>query len=105
LRIPHFLGLHGLQALPLLGLLLTALASRFPVLRAERTRIRLLMVGAAGYGGLIALVTWQALRGQSIVHPDVRTLAASGALVMAVVVSTAIVLTARGPKSPAARRP
>jgi hypothetical protein len=105
LRIPHFLGLHGLQALPLLGLLLTALASRFPVLRAERTRIRLLMVGAAGYGGLIALVTWQALRGQSIVHPDVRTLAASGALVVAVVVSTAIVLGARRPKSPAARRP
>jgi hypothetical protein len=45
------------------------------------------------------------LRGQSIVHPDVRTLAAFGALVVAVVVSTAIVLGAQGPKSPAARRP
>jgi hypothetical protein len=52
------------------------------VLRAERTRVRLLIVGAAGYAGLIALVTWQALRGRSIVHPDVRTLAAATALVV-----------------------
>ncbi len=95
LRIPHFLGLHGLQALPLLCLLLTAVAGRFPSLRAERTRIRLLMVGAGGYAGLIALVTWQALRGQSLVHPDVRTLAAFGVLVVAVAVGTAVVLTAR----------
>jgi hypothetical protein len=104
LRIPHFVGLHGLQALPLLGLLLTTLAGRFPVLRAERTRIRLLMVGAAGYTGLIALVTWQALRGQSIAHPDVRTLATSAALVVGVTIGSVIVLRCSDPSGRLGRK-
>jgi hypothetical protein len=92
LRIPHFVGLHGLQALPLLGLLLTALAGRFPALRPAAVRLRLLVVGAIGYAGLIGLVLWQAERGQSIAHPDWRTLTAAGALAAAVGASTAIVL-------------
>lgn len=67
------------------------------MLRAERTRIRLLIVGAAGYAGLIALVTWQALRGRSIVHPDVRTLAAATALVVGVTISSVLVLRRSDP--------
>lgn len=95
LRIPHFVGLHGLQALPLLGLLLTALGDRFPALRDERVRIRLLVVGAVGYAWLIGLVLWQALRGQSIAHPDWRTLAMFGLLVAVVGVSATVVVRAR----------
>lgn len=92
LRIPHFVGLHGLQALPLLGLLLAWLGHRFPMLRDEATRIRLVMVAAVGYAGLIGLVLWQALRGQSIAHPDMRTLAAFGLLVSVVAGGTGLTL-------------
>lgn len=76
LRIPHFVGMHALQLLPLFAMLLAALAGRFPVLRDELARRRLIRVVGLGYAGLLAIVTWQALRGQSIVHPDGWTLLA-----------------------------
>jgi hypothetical protein len=66
LRVPHFLGLHGVQVIPLLGWL---------VLR-RRKQARLAFVAAASYITLIAILTWQALRGQSVVHPDAATLLA-----------------------------
>jgi len=56
LRIPHFVGMHALQALPLLAIALAALAPRFPRLRDDVVRARLVLIGAAGYAGLIALV-------------------------------------------------
>ncbi|SEF35920.1 hypothetical protein SAMN05421837_10977 [Amycolatopsis pretoriensis] len=84
LRIPHFVGMHALQVLPLLAIALAALAPRFARLRDDAVRARLVLVGAAGYAGLTALVTWQALRAQSIVHPDAATLGAAAALVAAV---------------------
>jgi hypothetical protein len=43
------------------------------------------------------LATWQALRGRSIVHPDVRTLAAATALVVGVTISSALVLRRSDP--------
>ncbi|EOD60816.1 hypothetical protein H480_40725, partial [Amycolatopsis vancoresmycina DSM 44592] len=67
-----------------LAIALAALARRFPRLRADGVRARLVLVGAAGYAGLTALVTWQALRAQSIVHPDAVTLWAFALLVAAV---------------------
>ncbi|MFJ7210197.1 hypothetical protein [Amycolatopsis sp. NPDC098790] len=88
LRIPHFVGMHALQALPLLAIALAALAPRFARLRDDAVRARLVLVGAAGYAGLTALVTWQALRAQSIVHPDATTLGAFAALVAAVGLSS-----------------
>ncbi|MFB9689757.1 hypothetical protein [Amycolatopsis plumensis] len=84
LRIPHFVGMHALQALPLLAIALVALAARFPRLRDDVVRARLVLIGAAGYAGLIALVTWQALRAQPIVHPDAATLGAFAVLAAAV---------------------
>ncbi|UOZ09865.1 hypothetical protein [Amycolatopsis sp. WQ 127309] len=84
LRIPHFVGMHALQALPLLAIALLALTSRFPRLRDDVVRARLVLIGAAGYTGLIGLVTWQALRAQSIVHPDAVTLGAAATLAAAV---------------------
>ena len=86
LRIPHFVGMHVLQLLPLLAIALAALASRFPRLRDDVVRARLVLVGAAGYAGLIALVTWQALRAQSIVRPDALTLGVFALLVAGVAV-------------------
>ncbi|GHC92636.1 hypothetical protein GCM10007079_41060 [Nocardiopsis terrae] len=80
LRVGHFLGIHGLQVMVLLVLVLGVLSARFPRLRDDGTRRRLVAVVGAAYTGLTALTVWQALRGQSVVSPDALTLAAGGAV-------------------------
>lgn len=92
LRIPHFVGMHALQALPLFLLLLGVLARWFPRLRAERVRARLVLIAGLGYAGVVALVTWQAERGQSLIHPDSLTLGVFAALVVAVGSASAFAL-------------
>ncbi|WP_069388053.1 hypothetical protein [Cellulosimicrobium cellulans] len=82
LRVPHFVGMHALQALPLVALGLRASGRRWTALSGEGVRTRLVLVAAALYTGLTALVTWQALRGQPLLEPDGATLAAAGALVL-----------------------
>ncbi|MGB3444360.1 MAG: hypothetical protein WBA97_36940 [Actinophytocola sp.] len=89
LRIPHFLGMHALQLLPLLAIALTLFATRLPLLRSEAVRVRLVFVAAAGFAGLLTLVAWQAFRGQPLIAPDGWTLAALGLLVIGVTVGTA----------------
>ncbi len=68
IRVPHFVGLHAMQALPLLALALRR--------RRDTTQIRLAIVGAAGYLSLFALLLWQALRGESFVQPGGLTVVA-----------------------------
>ncbi|MFD4340906.1 hypothetical protein ACFWPP_27460 [Streptomyces anulatus] len=84
LRAPHFVGMHALQLLPLLLIALVLLAPRFARLRDAGARLRLVRVAVGGYAALVALITWQALRGQPLIHPDGATLAAAGALLAAV---------------------
>lgn len=92
LRIGHFVGLHALQALPLLAMLLNRfLGGRLD----ERTRARLLLVAGAAYGAATLLLTWQALRGQPLLRPDALTMAVAVALVAATATATGAVL-ARG---------
>lgn len=55
LRIAHFLGLHSLQVVPLLGWWLSR--------RLPRRAVLLTWLGAAAYAGLVALLFQQALRG------------------------------------------
>jgi len=83
LRIGHFIGIHALQVLPLLGWLLAFLPAFGNLL--ERQKVRLLWLVALGYLGVMLLVTLQALRGQSIVAPDTLTLALGGSLVILMV--------------------
>ncbi|HEV2199997.1 MAG TPA: hypothetical protein VGR73_09250 [Bryobacteraceae bacterium] len=80
LRIPHFFGLHALQILPFLGWLI--LRYRGPT--------RLLFTAAAAYLALIGILTWQALRGQSVVEPDAATLAAFAIWAMVTAAAAAI---------------
>jgi hypothetical protein len=80
LRIPHFVGIHALQALPLLAMLLAAATRRVPRLADTTVRARLVLVAAGAYAALTALVTWQALRGQSLIDPDQWTLTALGTI-------------------------
>lgn len=48
--------MHALQALPLLALVLSGLAGRFPGLRSHAVRTRLVLVPGGAYAGLTALV-------------------------------------------------
>jgi hypothetical protein len=64
LRVPHFVGLHGIQALGL-----------FAFFFASPRRVRLVLAAASSYIALFAVLLWQALRGQSILQPDTVTLA------------------------------
>ncbi|MFD1930291.1 hypothetical protein ACFSKW_02260 [Nonomuraea mangrovi] len=73
LRVPHFIGLHSIQVFVLAVLALTALAARIGWLRGERVRAQLIGVVILGYTALFAITAWQALRGQSLVHPDAAT--------------------------------
>jgi hypothetical protein len=90
LRIPHFLGMHALQLLPLLAIALTLLSTRWPALRSELVRVRLVFVAAAGFTGVLALVAWQAFRGQPLIAPDGWTLAALGLLTAGVTVGVSL---------------
>ncbi|TNC21018.1 hypothetical protein [Amycolatopsis alkalitolerans] len=99
LRIPHFVGIHALQVVPLLALALALLARRIPLLRDGSARVRLVFVAAAGYAGLTGLALWQALRGQPLIHPDRLTAVVFFTVVAAVLVAAVAVVTrpARAP--------
>ncbi len=67
-RVPHFLGLHALQLLPLVAGLLWR--RRID----DARRARLVVVAGGSYATFVVIVLWQALRGQSLVSPDALTL-------------------------------
>ncbi|SHF78095.1 hypothetical protein SAMN05443575_0881 [Jatrophihabitans endophyticus] len=90
LRIPHFVGLHTLQALPLLALVLTLLPTTARL--TEATHVRLVLIGAGGWAGLFGVSLWQALRGQPVTAPDALTLTVLGVVLAAVVAATAVAL-------------
>ena len=89
LRVAHFVGLHGLQILPLLGL---ALVRFGPPWVPMRDRSRLVGVAAAFWMAMTLLLTWQALRGQPLIAPDALTLSALGLLITMLAVAIAAVL-------------
>jgi hypothetical protein len=96
LRVAHFMGLHALQVLPLLALALRRTRSS----RAQR--VRLIATLAGSYVGLVGIVLWQALRGQSLLAPDARTL---GAFCAWAALSAALIVSALGRRAlPASTR-
>jgi hypothetical protein len=92
LRVPHFLGMHALQALPLFVIGLELLARRLGVLRSGRVRLHLVALAAVGIAGVVAISTWQALRGQSIVAPDALTVGVGVGLAVVLGVVAVVVL-------------
>jgi hypothetical protein len=70
LRVPHFIGLHALQVLPIFVWLL----ARRNVDVARRARLA--VVAGGGYAALFLIMIWQALRGQALISPDAVTLTA-----------------------------
>jgi len=92
LRVPHFFGLHAMQVLPLLGGVLGLAWARRRL--SERQRLALAWIAGLAYLGLVALLTWQALRGQSIVAPDALTLAAFAVLAGSAALAVSLTLLA-----------
>ncbi|MDJ0335793.1 hypothetical protein QMG83_11210 [Salinibacterium sp. G-O1] len=88
LRIPHFVGMHALQVLPIFLITLELLSRRMPRLSSPQVRLRLVRVAVVAYAATVTVVTWQALAGQSIVAP------AGPILVAGVTVTAATVLLA-----------
>lgn len=66
LRVAHFLGMHGLQVLPLLAWWI----ARRRFAPDDRSQRNLIFAMAASYLALFGLILWQAFRGQSIAQPD-----------------------------------
>tara|TARA_B110000977_G_scaffold5842_1_gene8224 strand:+ start:3098 stop:3874 length:777 start_codon:yes stop_codon:yes gene_type:complete len=64
LRVSHFFGLHALQVLPLLALVLSALIVNYAA------RVAILRGFAVGYGMLIVITYVQALSGESLRTPQ-----------------------------------
>ena len=93
LRIPHFVGLHALQVLPLLGILLTRVGRALSL----RRRTTLTWIGSLGYLGLVITLTAQALRGQALFAPDALTLTTW--IGLGVLMTLSVVVTVLGPRS------
>lgn len=91
LRIPHFVGMHALQALLLWNFVL-GLAPRLAAVRPSLVRI-----GAAGFAGLLVILTVQAYRGQPLLRPDSWTLAALAVLAAALLAAAVVVFRRRTP--------
>ena len=68
-RVPHFIGLHAVQALALIAIGLRRWR------RPETIRVRALLAAAASYASLFFVLLVEALRGQSVVAPDATALA------------------------------
>jgi hypothetical protein len=92
LRVPHFVGMHALQLVPLTALLLELGARRIPLLRSTATRLGLLWITVMSYLGALALLTAQALAGQSVVRPDAAFTTWGLALLAAASIAAAVVL-------------
>jgi hypothetical protein len=69
-RVPHFVGLHAIQALGLVAVGLRRWR------RSAAARTRAVLAAAASYASLFLLLLWQALRGQSVAAPDATARAA-----------------------------
>ena len=85
LRVPHFVGLHAMQALPLVALLL---AHRF----SRQLRLRLVLIAAASYAALYVMLLIQALRGLPLVAPDATAITQLGAWAVGTAIAAGVVL-------------
>jgi hypothetical protein len=90
LRVPHFLGLHAMQALPLIALL-----GRRRLTGGALTR--LMFVSAAGYVSLFVILMWQAFQGQSVVSPNASTITVLAVWLVLTVVAARLAVLPRRP--------
>ena len=92
LRIPHFVGMHALQLIPLAALIPELLMKRMPALRPERTRVAIVVTLTALYSGILLLLTLQALAGESIVRPSTLTITVAALLYLSAACAITVIL-------------
>lgn len=92
LRVGHFFGLHAMQALPFFAWFVARRRNWFAYFK-EIHRLALVCTVGFAYLGLVLLLVWQALRGQSVIHPDVQTLTV-GIVLLALTGISALVIVA-----------
>jgi hypothetical protein len=63
------------------------------MLRDDGVRLRLVWLCGAFYAGWVALLTWQALRGQPLLEPDTWTLVAVGCLTLTATLASSWILS------------
>jgi hypothetical protein len=68
LRVPHFIGLHALQVLTVVAVLLSSVQIRPTV------RVRMTITAGISYAALYVILLTQALRGMPLAAPDSTTL-------------------------------
>lgn len=93
LRIPHFVGMHALQLIPLIAIGLELLSRRVQPLRSDAVRTRIVWVSIALTLGVLSVLTVQALAGESIVRPSAPTIATSAALFLAAAIVVVLAMT------------
>jgi hypothetical protein len=86
LRVPHFVGLHAVQALILVALLLARTSLQ------HAARVRLVFIAASSYAALYVILLIQALRGVSFVAPDAATVTQLAAWAVATAVASGMAL-------------
>jgi hypothetical protein len=96
LRIPHFVGMHALQLMPLTALMLEFLMKWMSALRPERTRVAIVVTLTALYIGILLLLTLQALAGESIVRPSTLTITVAAMLYLSAAFAIMVILVLGG---------
>lgn len=91
LRVAHFVGMHALQVLPLLGWFLQRRREL-----DEARRKALVGLAATAYLGVTLLLAWQALRAQPLLAPDALTITAFALLAAATTLGAALLGRPRG---------
>ncbi len=88
IRVPHFVGLHALQALALFAVLL-------PRRGADARRVRVTLIAAGSYTALFAVLLVQALRGEPVIAPSTSTVVLLGAWALVTAVAIAVAAASR----------
>lgn len=83
LKVPHAVALHGVQVLPVLAWLLSAVAI------TEARRVQIVATAALGYAGLVAVSALQAFRGTAPVPAGLTDTVIAGLSFALLVVTTA----------------
>lgn len=100
LRVPHFLGLHAMQVLPLAALWLARRRARGELASLADRRMsgdtRVVVTAGASYAAIVAILLVQALVGQSVAAPAGAVLLALGAWAVASVAALAAAFGLRG---------
>ncbi|MBU6454973.1 MAG: hypothetical protein KGS72_24600 [Cyanobacteria bacterium REEB67] len=91
LRAAHFIGLHALQVVPVVGWLV----SRHLSTLALKRQMQLIWNVSLFYFAWIMLLTWQALRAESIAHPSASTIIAYAVLITVSLISAFLTLLPR----------